>query len=402
MIDVLVVGAGLAGLACARTLARAGRTVQVVEANDEVGGRVRTEVVDGFRCDRGFQLLNPAYPDAKAQLNLAALELRPFGRGVAVRRPDGVVELGLRSWSQALHSPYADARQLFALARWAAPGLGSVPRLLTAPDATLRESFDAAGFHGPLRDEVVEPFLAGVLLESAGTTSARFARLLVRSFALGTPAVPALGMSAIPRQLAASLEVELETPVTDLENDGDRWVAQTPRGERAARTVVVATDPVTASRLASAPEPAMKGLVTWWFATQTCPTPSTYLALDARPGAGPVVNTAVMSNVAPAYAPDGHHLVQASALLPEGAECPAEEVVREQLAGIYDQPTDSWLLLTTHVVRHALPVMPPPLLVRKPIRFADGLYVCGDHRDTASIQGALVSGRRTAEIILGA
>jgi Flavin containing amine oxidoreductase len=302
----------------------------------------------------------------------------------------------------ALRTPYADVRQLTAFARWIAPALGSVPRLLTTPDATLAESFDAAGFHGTLRDEVFEPFLAGVLLETQGATSSRFARLLIRSFALGTPARPAQEMSAIPLQLAARLPrpVELDTPVTGLAREGDHWVAQTPARERAATTVVVATDPVSAGALAPVPVPAMKGVITWWFSTDVAPTDSRYLAVDARPDAGPVVNTAVMSNVAPDYAPAGQHLVQASAVLPEGADCPPVEVVREQLAGIYDHPTDDWRLLTTHVIRDALPVMQPPLLVRKQIRFGDGLYVCGDHRDTASIQGALVSGRRTAEVVL--
>ena len=404
MIDVLVIGAGLAGLQCARVLSRAGRSVALVEANDEVGGRVRTEVVDGYRCDRGFQLLNPAYPDAKSQFDLSALDLQAFGRGIAVRGTNGLTELGLdpRSLMSALHTSYADLRQLAAFARWAAPALGSVPRLLTQPDTTLAESFDAVGFHGPLRKEVVEPFLTGVLLETAGTTSARFARLLMRSFALGTPAVPALGMSAIPRQLAAALPrpVELETRVTSLAREGAAWVAQTPQGERAARIVVVATDPTSAAGLAPVPAPAMKGVATWWFATDVAPTASTYLAVDARPGAGPIINTAVMSNIAPSYAPAGHHLVQASTLLLDDV-VPSEPAVRAHLTSLYERDAADWHLLTTHVVPDALPVMPPPLLVRKQIRFGDGLYVCGDHRDTASIQGALVSGRRTAEVILG-
>ena len=414
MIDVLVIGAGLAGLQCARMLTRAGREVRVVEAADEIGGRVRTEVVDGFRCDVGFQLLNPAYPDAKSQLDLGALDLHAFGRGIAVRRPEGVTVLALDGVMSALRSPYLDVRQLTAFLRWVAPALGSVPRLLASPDARLADSFDAVGFRGPLRDDVVERFLAGVLLETDGSTSARFARLLVRSFALGTPALPAQGMSAIPHQLAASIApVELGTRVTGLSREGVAWVAQTSAGERAARTVVVATDPVTAGSLTDVAAPTMKGVATWWYATPTAPATHRYLMVDARRQVplpeelageagqrleGPVVNTAVISNVAPSYAPAGRHLVQASALIADGV--PSEEAVRAQLASMYECTTDDWQLLTTHVIPDALPVMPPPLTVRTQIRFGDGLYVCGDHRDTASIQGALVSGRRTAEAIL--
>ncbi len=102
--------------------------------------------------------------------------------------------------------------------------------------------------------------------------------------------------------------------------------------------------------------------------------------------------------MAPSYAPAGRHLVQASALI--GDVVPSEVSVRSQLASMYECGTDDWHLLTTHVIPDALPVMSPPLTVRKQIVFGDGLYVCGDHRDTASIQGALVSGRRTAEAIL--
>lgn len=403
--DVIVIGAGLAGLACARVLTAAGLGVAVLEAGDAVGGRVRTDLVDGFRCDRGFQLLNPAYQDAKSQLDLAALALQPFGRGLAVRDDDGVSVLSANPLSLlgADGSRYLKPAAVAALARWAAPALGPVPRLLARPDQTLAESFDAAGLSGALRDRVVEPFLAGVLLEDTGRTSARFVRLLARSFTLGVPGLPAQGMAAIPEQLAGALAapVELETPVEAVVGDGDRWVVHTPDGERAASTVVVATDPGTASRLVpGVPAAAMKGTVTWWFATPSAPSESRYLMVEGRSGAGPVVNTAVISNVAPSYAPAGQHLVQASALLSADAEPPALEVVLEQLASLYGRPTQGWRLLTTHVIRDALPELPPPVEVRRQIGFGRGRYVCGDHRDTASIQGALVSGRRTAEAIL--
>lgn len=81
---VVVVGAGLAGLACAQRLTRAGVDVLVLEASDAAGGRVGTDVVDGFRCDRGFQLVNPSYPALTQVVALAALDLRPFAAGVVV------------------------------------------------------------------------------------------------------------------------------------------------------------------------------------------------------------------------------------------------------------------------------------------------------------------------------
>ena len=402
MTDVIVIGAGLAGLQCARVLTAGGRSVRVLEASDGIGGRVRTDLVDGFRLDRGFQLLNPAYPDARSQLDLASLGLQRFGRGVAVRRESELVvlEVSLGVVGGLVRGPYADFGAWAALARWVAPALGPVPRLLSAPDASLADSFDAAGFHGPLRTEVFEQFLAGVLAETDGSTSARFARLLVRSFSLGTPGLPTQGMAAIAHQLAAHLAVppELEAPVSAVRSEGAGWTVSLPDEEAHAAVVVVATDPVTAGRFTGAPVPAMKGLVTWWFSAPSAPVKHTLLMLDGRHGTGPVVNTAVVSNAAPSYAPAGRHLVQATALLAD--EVPAEALVRSQLASLYDCPTDGWELLATHAIPNALPVMPPPLEVRREITFGRGLFVCGDHRDTASIQGALVSGRRTAEAIL--
>ena len=405
MTDVIVIGAGLAGLQCARVLTAAGRRVRVLEASDGIGGRVRTDLVRGFRIDRGFQLLNPAYPDARSQLDLAALHLQRFGTGVAVRREAGPVVLGATpsGLGGLFRGPYADPAAWVALARWLAPALGPVPRLLAAPDATLASSFDAAGFSGPLRTELFERFFAGVLLESDGSTSARFARLLARSFSLGTPGLPAQGMAAIAHQLASHLAVppELETAVAAVEAEAGGWTVSLPDGEAHAAVVVVATDPSSAARLSPAPAPVMKGLVTWWFDAPSAPVAHNLLLLEGRDGAGPVNNTAVISNAAPSYAPAGRHLIQATALLGAGSTPPAESDVRGQLASLYDCSTEGWELLAVHVIPEALPVMPPALTVRKEIAFGPGRFVCGDHRDTASIQGALVSGRRTAEAILG-
>lgn len=402
--DVIVIGAGLAGLQCARHLTRAGLTVRVLEASDDIGGRVRTDLVDGFRCDRGFQLLNPAYPAVKRDVDVRALHLQSFGRGVAVRDAAGLTVLAdpTRYPSRAvdtLRSPYVRPAQLKAAAAWAAPALGPVKRLLAAPDTTFAASLDAAGLEGPLRT-LLERFITGVVLEDEGTTSATFVRLLVRAFALGTPGVPAQGMSALPAQLAAGLSrpVELRRRATSVSPVGGGWGVQADDGVLlTAPAVVVAADPVSAARLTGSPAPAMKGCVTWWFAVDEPPSDLDFLHLDAT-RTGPVVNAAVMSNAAPSYAPAGRHLVQATTLL--RGEGPSEAEVRAHAGAILGADPASWEVVTVHRVERALPVQAPPVTVRQPVHLGDGLYVTGDHRDTASIQGALVSGRRAARAVV--
>ena len=267
--DVIVVGAGLACLRCARRLVELGREVLVLEAGDEVGGRVRTDVVDGFRCDRGFQVLNPAYPAVARWVDVDALDLKPFGAGVLVRRPHGLRVVAdpvrePRLLGRTLRSGYLHPRELAGLARWAARALADPQAMTRRPDSTLADSFDEAGVTGPLRTEVLDPFLAGVLVDSHGASSANFARLLVRMFVLGSPAVPARGMSELPRQIAGPLgvRVRLGRPVDAVSPRGDHVDVVLDGESLRARAVVVATDPVTASRLTPLPEPTTKGLVT--------------------------------------------------------------------------------------------------------------------------------------------
>jgi len=408
--DVLVVGAGLAGLRCAVALTELGREVVVLEAADVVGGRVRTDVVDGFQCDRGFQVLNPAYPAVRRWVDLDALALQPFGAGVMVRRDDGLRVVAdpfrePRLFPQTLRSGYLRPGELVALGRWAARVLVNPRAVIRAPDMTLAQSLDAAGVVGRIRQEILDPFLAGVLVDSYGGSSANFAKLLVRMFALGRPGLPEHGMGALPAQLAARLpQVQLGIRVEAVIADGGREVAVVAGGSTwRARAVVVATDPVTAARLTPLPEPATKGLVTWWFEAPQAPSKLPLVAVDGRRAGrmprGPVWNTSVVSAAAPSYAPPGRHLVEATCLLdrPDG-DAPEAEVL-QHVGEIYGRGTTGWRTIIRHRVPLALPVTPPPLSTRSAVALGDGVFVCGDHRDTPSIQGALVSGNRTAMAI---
>lgn len=408
--DVVVIGGGLAGLLCAVTLETRGFEVELLESSDGVGGRVRTDVIDGFRCDRGFQLINPAYPAVRRFVDVRALKLRRFDAGVAVAGARGltVVADPVRApqlLGRTLRSGYLRPLQLLRLARWAAPAVRSVPRLVNSADAELFASLEMARVDGRIRREILEPFLAGVLADADGHTSAIFVRLLLRSFLLGTPGVPAAGMVALPEQLAGRLACRprFGVPALDVRDTADGPVVRTPGGDVRGRAVVVATDPATAGRFLPVTVPRMKGLRTYWFSAAEPPTSLRLLVLDSGyRAAGPVVNTAVMSNIAPEYAPAGCHLVQATTLLPDGSGPSAgstEREVREHLSRMYGVPATEWGLITRSDIDAAIPDQPVPLDHRRPVTLGNGLFVAGDHRDTASIQGAVVSGRRAANAV---
>lgn len=411
MHDVIVIGAGLAGLRCAGLLAAGGLDVIVLEAADAVGGRQRTDIVDGFRLDRGFQVLNPAYPALRRSVDLDVLALGSFPVGVRVRTRDGMAELRhpLRhplSIGTSLRSGLVNRRDAVALARWAAPALVRPLSRLARNDVTLREGWDAVGLRGPLRTAVLEPFLAGVLAERRGETSNAFARLLVRYFALGRPGLPAQGIAAVPEQLAAHAraaggDIRLGAGAERMSASGDGIRVELTDGDSvSAARVVVAVGPGDVAGLTALPVPATNGLQTWWFAAAEPPTRSALLTVDGRGDRGPVVNTVVMTHTVPSYAPAGRHLVAATCLLPRGGDPAEENDVRRHLSEIWGANISAWELIRRDDIEDALPAQPAPLGAPRYPRYAERLYIAGDHRDTASIHGALASGERAARAVL--
>ncbi|MBU3750238.1 MAG: FAD-dependent oxidoreductase [Mycobacterium sp.] len=407
---VVVVGAGLSGLAAARHLTRQGVEVVVLEGSDAVGGRVRTDVVDGYRLDRGFQLYNPAYPEGARVLDHRALDLKAFIAGARIVVDDGGrrkvrrVADPRRKPSWAIPSLRAHVGSPLSIARFGSYGVSCAVRpvaaLGRAPDVTTEEALQRAGADHTLMETVLRPFLSGVFLESGLATSRRFLDVVLKSFVRGTPGVPALGMQRIPEQLAAGLDVRL----------GHRVGAVTAQrvdvaggDAHTAAAVIVAADPTTAATLVpDVRAPAARAVTTWYYRPTCSPAEladgEAVLTLDGS-GRGPLVNTVVLSHAAPDYAPAGGALVAASAL---GAwDDPArDDAVREHLAWLYGLPTKSWELIASYPIRYALPAMPVPFELKRPVRTGSGVYVAGDHRDTSSIQGALVSGRRAAQAVL--
>jgi hypothetical protein len=388
--EVIIIGAGLAGLACATHLTRAGVDVALHEASDAVGGRVRTDVVDGMRLDRGFQVHNTAYPEARRMLDHDLLDLRPFAAGALIRLGDRLHPVGdpRRQPAWALKTVTApicslvDKVALVALAARAA--LSPLPRLLRAPERSTYDHLKAHHLSDTAIDRFLRPFFAGVFLEDELTTSSRFFDMVLRSFVHGTQAVPAQGMGAIPQQLADGLPagvLQLSSPVARLP---------------VARAVVVATDASSAARLVPRlTAPAFRSVTTHYHLADVLPLQGKAIVLDGE-RSGPVANSVVLTNIAPSYAP-GRVLVSSSVVAGDSSE-PA---VRAHLASLYGVSTHGWQHVAAYDLPEALPSMAPPLGdLRKPVRLEAGLFVCGDHRDTASIQGALVSGRRAAVAVL--
>ena len=403
-VETVVVGAGLAGLCAARRLAAAGVDVVVLEAGGTVGGRVATDVVDGFLLDRGFQVHNTGYPEAARVLDHGALELRAFTPGALIRRGDRlhrVADPRRRPLAAPgtllapIGSPVDKVRIALLAARDA---LTPADRLERAPESTTYEVLRARGLSDAMIDRFLRPFLAGVFLERELETSSRFFDLVWRTFARGSVCVPAAGMRRIPDQLAAGLPagtVRLGVEVTAV-RPGE---VTTDQGAVRTGSVIVATDPARAGALVPGLEvPRLNTVTTIYHAAAEPPVREPILVLDGE-GRSPVVNSVVLTNAAPTYSPDDRALVSTSVL---GLDPPEDRALRRELERLYGASTADWETVATVRVPGALPAVPPPLRIRQPVDLGDGLFVAGDHRDTPSIQGAMVSGRRAATAVLRA
>lgn len=411
-VDVVVVGAGLAGLTAARQIHRAGVTVRVLEASDGIGGRVRTDHVDGFLLDRGFQVMLTAYPEAHRQLDMAALDLRAFEAGALVWRGGSghIVADPLRSPTRLFSTAFAPIGSVADKARIALlrRRLRQVhpATLLSGPDISTVQMLRDLHFSERAIDRFLRPLFAGIQLDPELGTSRRMFDVIFRTLSDGESAVPAAGMGAIPAQIAAGLPdgtIDLESPVASIgrSGDGHRTVATTDGRTLTCRSVVVATEGPAASALLGLPEVASRSVGCVYFAADVAPTPHRLVVLDGD-RSGPVMNVAVMSNVAPTYAPAGQHLIAAAlpGIVDTDVEGGLEEAARRQLRGWWGAQVDAWRHLRTYSIPHGQPDQSPPLHPKKSVALGDDLFVCGDHRDTGSIQGALFSGRRCADAVL--
>ena len=406
--DVLIIGAGLSGLACAKRVAEAGIDFQIVEASDRVGGRANTDEIDGFLLDRGFQVFLTAYPEAKRVFDYEALELSHFEPGALIRYR-GQFHRFVDPWRRPSHLPgtvVSPVATLMDKIRVALLRLkvtrGSLEQLYERPELKTGDYLQQCGFSDRIIETFFRPFLSGIFLEKELATSSRMFEFVFRMFSQGHAALPRRGMRALGEQLASRIpenRLHLETAVSSLSSEGRVELGDGRLVK--ANQIVIASDPATAVRWLNGESSfvSFNATTCYYFVADRPPIDEPILVLNGD-GSGPVNSLCVPNLVQPGYAPDGKFLVSVSVVGASDSrdQKDNEAEVRDQLSDWFGDEANSWTLLKRYSIPHALPQQSPPALspVAKSARAADFL-ICGDSRDTASIQGALISGRRAAE-----
>jgi protoporphyrinogen oxidase len=382
---VVVIGAGLAGLSAALQIQKADREVIVLEAAERAGGRVQSDSIDGFTCDRGFQLINAKYPELVALNVLGELDFRFADRAINVAIDNKLHRLG-------------DPRRYPFTAFDQATGsilekLALVKALIGKPEAnqSIDEYLIRAGL-GKTLDRVLKPFLRGVYLTDLSSVLAPAGLEIIKTFIGGKPGLPRDGVGA--------LSVALANRVSDLRlgvavNSIKAGKVLTTAGEIAANKIIVATDSTTAAQLLDLTSVTkLAACTTWYHSAPTTPVSHGQLIVDGQ-NRGEVINTLVISNFIPEYAPVGRNLISSTTDL--GV---TESEVRRHLATMYNCDNRDWELVAKYEIPAALPI--GAMAINQPIQtlVREGIYLAGDGQVSPSQNGALKSGRLAALAVL--
>jgi phytoene dehydrogenase-like protein len=381
--EVLIVGAGLAGLNAAIHLESAGVEVTVIESSDRPGGRVASDVIDGFVCDRGFQLINAQYP-ALQELNV----LKELDFIEAPR----VIEVSLGNQRHAIGDPRQVPWTAFDKATGTIPEKLALLRFIAGTAKAGQSIGQALRSTGTCYERVLRPFLQGVFLTDPDNVDAMYGHSIIKSFVNGKPGVPRKGVGELPKALAKRVSnIDYNTRVDRI----DQTSVHSNNGTYTANKILIATDATTATQLLGLTEvPRVAACITWYHAVIENPSGSGRLIVDGQ-RRGPIINSVVMSDISSSYAPAHQNLVSTTTDLNV-----TESDVRRHLAIMWGTSTHEWHLIAKYEIPAALPIHNVGRMLSQSIKINDLHFVAGDHRTVPSQQGALFSGRLAAKLIL--
>ncbi|KAK4271223.1 hypothetical protein QN277_019947 [Acacia crassicarpa] len=418
---VIVIGAGLAGLAAAIHLNSHNIPFLLLEASDAVGGRVRTDSVDGFLLDRGFQIFITAYPEAQKLLNYQSLDLQKFYSGARI------------FYNDEFHTVADPIRHFWDSARSLVNPVGSVvdklligatrvqvltksdEEILSAEESTTIDLLQQIGFSDSIIGRFFRPFFGGIFFDRELETTSRLFNFIFKCLALGDNTLPAKGISAIPEQLASRLpssSILFNSKVTSIDLvESESLTVTLQNGEvmTSELGVILAVEEPEAVKLlagkgGTVQKTPVRSTACLYFKAgrDQIPVQDPVLFLNGS-GKGIVNNMFFATNVAPSYGPPDKALVSVS-LIGSYEGVPDKDLaarVVEELSGWFGEKTvRAWEHLRTYRVGFAQPNQRPPTNLWKSPKVGPGLYICGDYVISATFDGALVSGRRAAEALL--
>jgi phytoene dehydrogenase-like protein len=419
---IIIVGAGLAGLTCAKELTEAGRQVLVLEATDQIGGRVRTDYhEDGYRLDRGFQVLFTAYPAAARHLNYEKIKQRKFDPGAILIKNGKRYPIAdplrdprhmFSSVFNPLIPPLDKARVLRLVAQLARRSTADIFKGKGQPeehDETTEAYLLRQGFSKKFIDNFIRPFYGGIFLDRSLSTSARMFQFTFKMLAAGNTILPAEGIQSIPEQLMQALpegSVRCNARVSELLVDNQQvHGVRMAHGETIeAEQVIIATSSPVAEKFIKKTLPTESvSTVCLYFAGDERLYEGRKILLNTEPDAY-INNAVLLTNIAPTYAPPRKHLLSVTiAGIPEGDDELIAERSRTELAGWFPEHNLSqWQLLGLYRIPFAQFAQPAGIYDRLPDNRTDieGLYVAGEYTKSSSIQGAMHSGEHAAKEVL--
>ncbi len=391
MDPVVIVGAGLAGLAAGRELQRQGIAFQILEASDRAGGKLRTDVVDEYQLDLGFQVFFAAYPAAAAELDYIALNLKRFKSGARVFFQNRWHLIDEAKPIETALSPLFGLGDKLRTLLWRSSVRGTDVR--SGPDMTAEAYLKKRGFSDRYLDRFARPFFGGITLDRGLGISSHQLNFIFQMLSVSGASVPAEGIQAIPRQMELGLPIRVNTRVVSVEPNGVRLAD----GEFVSASSVILAVPgsVVEQLLGEAPVREHRASTCIWFSCPIAPFEGAYLALDGD-GTGPVNHLAVMTNAAPSYGPGP---LVAATIIGGSAD---ESAVRSQMKNWFPAGRiDEWNVLRKDVILNAQPTQPPG---RLPIALnpRPHVFLAGEEVADASINGAIESGVNAARQVASA